>query len=68
MSESIEPLTYSVETVAGLLGISRGLCYELVRRGEIPVLRLGRRLVISRVAFERWLETGSLCDGSIDQG
>lgn len=28
------------------LGISRGLCYKLIREGKIPAVRLGRRLVI----------------------
>jgi excisionase family DNA binding protein len=39
-------LTVRVEEAAGLLGISRGLAYELVNRGELPALRLGRRLVV----------------------
>jgi excisionase family DNA binding protein len=37
---------------AGLLGISRGLAYELVNRGELPALRLGRRLVVPISALE----------------
>lgn len=36
----------TVEEAGALLGISRGLDYELVRRGELPSLRLGRRLVV----------------------
>jgi excisionase family DNA binding protein len=28
------------------LGVSRSLAYELVRRGELPSLRLGRRIVV----------------------
>lgn len=49
-------LTLTVEEAAALLGISRGLTYELVRRGELPVLRLGRRLVIPRKALQAILE------------
>ena len=41
-------LVLTVEEAAELLGISRGLAYELVRRGELPALRLGRRLVVPR--------------------
>lgn len=41
-------LVMTVEEAAELLGISRGLAYELVRRGELPALRLGRRLVVPR--------------------
>ena len=43
-----ESLVVSVEEAAGLLGISRGLAYELVRRGDLPSIRLGRRLVVPR--------------------
>jgi excisionase family DNA binding protein len=43
-----EPLTISVEDAARLLGISRGLAYEAARRGELPTIRLGRRLLVPR--------------------
>ena len=51
-------LTYTVTEAAALLGISRTSAYECVRRGEIPSLTLGRRVVISRVALERMLDGG----------
>jgi len=44
-------LTLTITEAAGLLGISRGLAYELAARGELPVLRLGRRMVIPRKAL-----------------
>jgi excisionase family DNA binding protein len=40
------PLTLTVDQAAKLLGISRGTAYQAVRQGQIPSLRLGRRLVI----------------------
>ncbi|MDP9386744.1 MAG: helix-turn-helix domain-containing protein [Actinomycetota bacterium] len=45
-------MTLSVEEAASVLGISRALAYELVRRGELPRLRLGRRVVVPRRALE----------------
>jgi excisionase family DNA binding protein len=48
-------LVLSVSEAAGLLGISRGLAYQLVARGELPSLRLGRR-VVPRRALEALLE------------
>ena len=42
------PLTLSVEEAAQLLGVSRGLAYEAARRGELPTIRLGRRLLVPR--------------------
>jgi len=48
-------LTFTVKETARLLGISRGLAYELARTGQIPVIRFGHRLLVSRVALERML-------------
>jgi excisionase family DNA binding protein len=52
-------LVVSVTEAAELLGISRGLAYELARTGELPSLRLGRRLVVPRAALLSWLEQAS---------
>jgi excisionase family DNA binding protein len=49
-------LVLSVTEAARLLGISRALAYELVARGELPSLRLGRRIVVPRRALEALLE------------
>ena len=52
-NEQNAPLTITVEEAGRRLGISRGLAYELVRRGEIPAIRLGcRRLVVPAGAVE----------------
>ena len=51
----IERLTLTVEEAARLLGISRGLAYEMARCGKLPVVRLGRRLLVSKAALERML-------------
>jgi excisionase family DNA binding protein len=49
--------TLTVEEAAARLGISRTLAYELARDGRlpVPVLRLGRRVVVSRMALDRVL-------------
>jgi excisionase family DNA binding protein len=47
--------TYTVTEVAELLGISRSSAYLYVRRGEIPSLVLGRRVVVPRNAVDRLL-------------
>ncbi|MGH9009276.1 MAG: helix-turn-helix domain-containing protein [Acidimicrobiia bacterium] len=52
-----EQLVLSVPEAAGLLGISRRLAYELAARGELPVLRLGGRVLILRRPLERLLES-----------
>ena len=46
---------FSVEEVAAILGVGRGTAYQCARSGEIPALRLGRRLLIPRAALARIL-------------
>ncbi len=48
-------LVLTVVEVARELGISRGLAYEAVRLGQIPSVRIGRRVLIPRAALERLL-------------
>lgn len=50
---------YSVEEFAALYGLSRTSAYIAVRRGEVPAVRIGRRLLIPRRELERFLERAS---------
>ncbi|MGO9872247.1 MAG: helix-turn-helix domain-containing protein [Acidimicrobiia bacterium] len=47
---------YDSDRGGGGLGISRAFAYELVDRGEIPVVRFGRRVVVPGKALETLLE------------
>lgn len=38
--------TVSVEEAGAWLGLSRSSAYEAARRGELPTLRFGRRLMV----------------------
>ena len=44
-------LVYAVAEAGVLLGISRAFAHELVARGELPVIRLGRRRLVPKVAL-----------------
>jgi excisionase family DNA binding protein len=48
-------LALSVEEAGPLLGISRDLAYDLVACGDLPSVRLGRRIVVPRRALEETL-------------
>ena len=50
-----ERLTLTVEEAARSLGVSRAHAYELAARGEIPTLRLGRRILVPREALVRMM-------------
>ena len=51
--------TRTITEVAKLLGIGRNQAYEAARRGEIPSIRIGKRLVVPLVALERMLGVNS---------
>jgi len=52
-------LVYTVEEAASLLGISRSFAYEAVERGEIPSMRIGKRILVPKAVLERFLNTAS---------
>jgi excisionase family DNA binding protein len=47
--------TITVEEAGRLLGISRTSAYQAARKGEIPVIRVGRRFVVPRAKLEALL-------------
>ncbi len=47
---------FTVEQAGEILGLSRPSAYQAALRGEIPTIRLGRRLIVPRIALERMLE------------
>ena len=59
-------LTYTVAEVAEILGISRSTAHECIRRGEIPALTLGRRVVVSRAALSGLLAGSGRKQGTGD--
>ena len=44
-------LVVSMAEAGQLLGVSRAFAYELAARGELPTIRLGRRVVVPKVAL-----------------
>ena len=45
----------NIRETAEILGVSVGLVYRAAREGQIPVLQIGRRLVVPRAALDRML-------------
>jgi len=41
--------------LARLLGIGRTKAFELMARGEVPVVRIGRCVRVSRAALQTWV-------------
>jgi excisionase family DNA binding protein len=48
--------TVSVPEAAKILGVGRNQGYEGVKKGQIPVIRIGKRLLVPLAALERMLQ------------
>jgi len=50
-----ERQTLTIPEAAELLGVSRGLAYAAARVGDLPTVKLGRRLLVPRARLEDML-------------
>jgi len=53
--DTAHKLTLSVPDAARRLGVGRNTLYDAIKRGEVPSIRVGRRLVVPIAALERLL-------------
>jgi len=51
------PLSLTIEQMGKVLGISRSTAYELANSKGFPTLKIGRRMIIPRIALMRWMMT-----------
>lgn len=49
------PDVLTVDETARFLRISRGLAFEAIGRGDLPAVRVGRRLLVPRARLLAWL-------------
>ncbi|MEC1780046.1 helix-turn-helix domain-containing protein [Schinkia azotoformans] len=55
MNDIVNKPVLDVEDIQEYLGIGRRQAYELVNSGQLHVVRIGRRIKISREVFLTWL-------------
>ncbi len=54
-TQTAQPATCSVPEAGQALGISRQSAYQAARTGELPTVKIGRRLLVPRAALDRML-------------
>lgn len=54
-TQTAQPATCSVPEAGQALGISRQSAYQAARTGELPTVKIGRRLLVPRRALETML-------------
>lgn len=52
----ISKVTLSVAETAAALGVSRPTVYQLLKRADFPVLRVGGRTLVSADGLRAWVE------------
>jgi excisionase family DNA binding protein len=55
MDDDKDKLTLSVEEAAAALGLGRAAAYLAAVRGELPTVRIGRRLLVPKAALHELL-------------
>ena len=64
---SVEPLSVSASVAAKLLGLSKPVIYQLMKRSDFPAFKVGGRTLVSVAGLRRWVEaqvqTGGIIDG-----
>lgn len=54
------PEVLTVRQVADYLRVAENSVYSSIRRGEVPSVRLGRRVLVSKAALGRWLDSPAM--------
>lgn len=55
MDTGNEPKTQTIDEAAKELGIGRNQAYAAAKRGEIPTIKIGKRILVLREPFKRLL-------------
>ena len=64
----MEPLLLRVEEAARLIGMGKSKTWDLVNRGDIPSIKIGKSRRIPVAALERWIaEQSGECGSDSDQ-
>lgn len=59
-SMSYPKTTLTIQEAAQMLGVSKPKMYELAKQKGFPALHIGKRIVISTVAFQEWMQRGTV--------
>jgi excisionase family DNA binding protein len=52
---AVEKMAYSIRETAEAIGLHPNTVYELVQSGRLPAVKLGRKILISKLELAAWL-------------
>ena len=53
------PLTMNAQDVAGYLNISLSCAYQVMNSRDFPVLKIGKRRIVTKEHFLEWIQNAS---------
>jgi excisionase family DNA binding protein len=53
-------LVYKVPEAGRMLGLTRNGSYEAAKRGDIPIIRIGKLIRVPKAAFHRMLDQAGI--------
>ena len=53
------PLTLNAKDVAGYLNISLSCAYQVMNSRDFPVLKIGKRRIVTKEHFLEWIQNAS---------
>lgn len=56
---STTQLAYTVAETARALHLGRNTIYDLIRAGQLPVIRVGRAIRIPSTALDEWIDSNT---------
>ena len=68
MNAPLEFAAYSIPQVMGKIGIGRDTLYKLIRQGNLPARKLGRRTVVLESDLQAFIEALPRLGGGAQKG
>lgn len=56
----VERKTLTVEEAGRVLGLGRSAAYNAAKRGQLPTLRIGHRVLVPRAALDRLIDAATV--------
>ena len=50
------PDFFSIGMLSEILGVSKATAYRMAGQGQLPCLRIGKRIILSRAHLRRWID------------
>ena len=64
---AVEKMAYSIRETAEAIGLSPNTVYDLVQSKRLPAVKLGRKILISKLELATWLANSQSSQSTTDE-